>query len=92
MKPGEPAGEACTQSSVCGLAHQGFFKREGETVTMLANGANCGIVQNPNTGGYKFVVERYYEHLKPPPRSSRRRSSHRQDPDSHRSSRNSSRE
>jgi hypothetical protein len=48
----------------CGLAHQGFFKPGGETVAMLAGGANCGIVRNPNTGGYVFVVERYYRDFK----------------------------
>jgi hypothetical protein len=45
----------------CGLAHQGFFKPPGQTVAMKEGSATCGIVEDPRTGNYTFVVERYYK-------------------------------
>lgn len=48
----------------CGLAHQGFFKPPGQTVAMKEGNAVCGIVEDPSTGKYTFVVERYYKDFK----------------------------
>jgi hypothetical protein len=48
----------------CGLAHQGFFKPPGQTVAMMDNGVQCGLIEDSATGKYTFVVERYYNDLK----------------------------
>jgi hypothetical protein len=85
------SGEGVYAVFRCGLAHQGFFKPEGETVaTRMAPTAASSKTRTPAaTSSSSSATTRT---SKVPPRNSRRRSSHRQDPDSHPSSRSSSSE